>query len=109
MKRARQFQVLAAIALVGIAAAFGGWRFVRAVPVTMHEVGQGSVVVRVVGPGTVQGQQFQTVAPASTTSYSVTVTDALGCSGVESVEVQLLMQRQPRQPFSGQDQRPEVP
>jgi hypothetical protein len=29
--------------------------------------------------------------------------------GVENVEVQLLMQRQPRQPFSGQDQRPEVP
>jgi len=62
MKRARQFQVLAAIALVGIAAAFGGWRFVRAVPVTMHEVGQGSVVVRVVGPGTVQGRVPVTLA-----------------------------------------------
>lgn len=39
------------------------------------------------GPGVEQGEQLQTVMPSATTTYSVTVTDDEGCSGMESVDI----------------------
>lgn len=39
------------------------------------------------GPGVVQGQQIQTVSPAATASYAVTVVDAFGCSGSDTATV----------------------
>ncbi|MCB0517683.1 MAG: gliding motility-associated C-terminal domain-containing protein [Lewinellaceae bacterium] len=39
------------------------------------------------GPGVVQGMQVQLVSPVATSFYTVTVTDAEGCSGVDSATV----------------------
>jgi RND family efflux transporter MFP subunit len=75
MNRQRWAAGLAGLLLVAALAGGAWWRFGRAVPVTVAMVAEGAVVVRVVGPGSVQARVPITLASRLTATVTAVNAD----------------------------------
>lgn len=75
MNRQRWAAGLAGVLLVAALAGGAWWRFGRAVPVTVAMVAEGAVVVRVVGPGSVQARVPITLASRLTATVTAVNAD----------------------------------
>ena len=75
MNRQRWAAALATVAVVAVAAGAGWWRFGRAVAVPVATVAEGTVAVRVAGPGTVQARVPLTLAARLTATVTAVNAD----------------------------------
>lgn len=75
MNRQRWAAALATVAVVAVAAGAGWWRFGRAVAVPVATVAEGTVAVRVQGPGTVQARVPLTLAARITATVTAVYAD----------------------------------